>query len=69
MTHDPYCWFSDIKHYSQWDGDGPCNECRRISQARADERKQAIERVKAIDDFSGASLALVIETILNLGEQ
>ena len=43
--HDPFCFYSDEINKGMFDGDR-CDDCERLSKARADERKQIHDFIK-----------------------
>lgn len=49
MTHDPFCYYSHPDKQDLWDVPEPCEDCRRLALARADEREQAAQRVAEIE--------------------
>lgn len=49
MIHDPFCYYSQPDKQDLWDVPEPCEDCRRLALARADEREQAAQRVANIE--------------------
>lgn len=48
MTHDPFCYYSLPDNADLWDVPEPCEDCRRLSFAREDEREKAAKRVNSL---------------------
>lgn len=64
MTHDPFCYYSQPDKQDLWDVPEPCKDCERLTMARLHERQKVCIELAEMDDFAGASRALITQTIL-----